>query len=478
MIIQDKIKVKPNKKTETWFSNKGYVFNTGDVIEIKTCDLNTGSHIEIEVKCDVCGNNKKLSYQKYIKNIKNGDFYACCSKCAQEKVKITTKEKYGTEYYIQTDEYKERHKETCLERYGVEHHTKSEIIKEKTKKTYLEKYGVEYYTQTGECKEKYKNTCLEKYGVENLFQSEIHKEKSRKTMIKNYGVEYFSQSNYIPHSGMCSVSVKEKEMLDFINTNYDSIIKKSYRKIIEPLELDIYLPEINLGIEFNGLYWHSEKNKSNDYHRLKSDMCDDKGVELIHIWEDDWNNKCDIVKSFILNKLNKNKIIDSNVLVEISDNKVVKDFLEENDINGYIGSSVKIGLYNNNELVSILCFRKNNDNYELIRYCEKNYISVKNGLEKMFNYFINKYKKSVTINFDRSLGTFDIFFKIGFKYICKTQPSYYYIINKKRHHRLKFSKDILVNEGFDKNKTEHEIMLDRKIYRIYDAGNIKLNFNI
>ena len=91
MILQEKIKIKTSKKNDKWLKEKGYNFIVGDVIEINTNDINHGSHIEIDVCCDICNSEKKLSFQKYIKNINNGGFYACSSKCAQKRLKIHQK---------------------------------------------------------------------------------------------------------------------------------------------------------------------------------------------------------------------------------------------------------------------------------------------------------------------------------------------------------------------------------------------------
>ncbi|MCK9477005.1 MAG: hypothetical protein M0R46_13855 [Candidatus Muirbacterium halophilum] len=492
MITEKKYEIKTSKKNEKWLISKGYKFNTGETITINTKDLPRGSHKIIMVKCDVCSNEKEISFQKYIKNISNGGFYACSPKCAQDKVKATTKEKYGKEYYIQTEEYKIRYEKTCLEKYGVIHHTKNENIKEKQKETMLEKYGVEHYTQTEKYKENYKKQMLEKYGVENSFQSEIIKEKSKQTMIKKYGVEYFTQSNeWFPHSGITSISKNEKEIETFIIKNYSDKVITSDRKTIKPYELDILLPKLNLTFEFNGLYWHNELNKFNNYHKMKTDLCLEKGIQLIHIWEDDWNYKKEIVKSMILNKLGKtpNKIFArKTVIKEITDNKLIKDFLNKNHIQGFIGSSIKLALFYENELVSLMTFGKKRKmmnskskegEYELLRFCNKLNTNVVGGASKLFKHFIKNYNYSeITTYADRSHSQGNLYEKLGFEFISITKPNYYYILNKKRHHRFNFRKDVLVKNGFDENKSEHEIMLERKIYRIYNVGNLKYRFNI
>jgi len=134
-------------------------------------------------------------------------------------------------------------------------------------------------------------------------------------------------------------------------------------------------------------------------------------------------------------------------------------------------------------LVSLMTFgskrkfmkQSNSDGvYEMLRFCSKLNTSVIGGSEKVFKYFIENYKHKEVISYaDRSWSQGELYKQLGFKLIHKTQPNYYYIIDKKRYHRFNFRKDKLVSEGFDPNKTEHEIMLERKIYRIYDSGSLK-----
>lgn len=99
------------------------------------------------------------------------------------------------------------------------------------------------------------------------------------------------------------------------------------------------------------------------------------------------------------------------------------------------------------------------------------------GANKLFEYFIKNYKPKEVIGYsDRSWSQGGLYKSLGFIFVCKIKPNYHYIINRLRKHRFEFRKDILVNQGYDVNKTEHEIMLDRKIYRIYDSGSLKFSF--
>jgi len=192
----------------------------------------------------------------------------------------------------------------------------------------------------------------------------------------------------------------------------------------------------------------------------------------------------------ILNKLNRteNKIYARKTeLKEISDNKLIREFLDKNHIQGFIGSKVKLGLYYENELVSLMTFGNrriamgkkttNEGEYEMLRFCNKINTNVIGGASKLFKYFINNYKpKEITTYADRSISQGKLYETLGFKYQDKTEPNYYYIIDGIRHHRFNFRKDKLIKEGYDANKTEHDIMLERNIFRIYDSGNLKFQY--
>lgn len=117
--------------------------------------------------------------------------------------------------------------------------------------------------------------------------------------------------------------------------------------------------------------------------------------------------------------------------------------------------------------------------YEMLRFCNKLNTNVIGGASKLFNYFIKKYKPKQIISYaDRSYSNGDLYRILEFKFNSITDINYYYIIDNKRYYRFNFRKNILIKDGFDINKTEHEIMLERKIYRIYNSGNLKFIFNI
>ena len=103
-------------------------------------------------------------------------------------------------------------------------------------------------------------------------------------------------------------SCVENILYDYIKSIYDGNIIRNERNILRGKEIDIYLPELSLGFEFNGIYWHGELYKDKKYHQNKTLSCMNKGIQLIQIWEDDWVDNNDVIKDFIKSKLNRNKI--------------------------------------------------------------------------------------------------------------------------------------------------------------------------
>jgi hypothetical protein len=313
--------------------------------------------------------------------------------------------------------------------------------------------------------------------------------KNCKDCIKIKCVEHgeFEQTPEIHLSGCgcqkCGFKYNYNEIMisDFIKSLNIKTINNS-RKIISPLELDIFIPSHNVAIEYNGLYWHSEINKPSNYHLNKTEMCEKQGIQLIHIFEDEWLYKQDIVKSRLKNilGLTPNKIYARKCVIKEIDIETSKKFLNENHIQGNVNSSIKIGLFYNNVLVSLMTFGKgrialggNSNQFELLRFCNKLESIVIGGADKLLKYFIKTYNPKEIISYaDRRWSQGGLYDKLNFIKTHNSQPNYWYINNNRREYRFGYRKSILVKKGFNPNKTEHQIMLDRKIYRIYDCGNI------
>ena len=169
---------------------------------------------------------------------------------------------------------------------------------------------------------------------------------------------------------------------------------------------------------------------------------------------------------------------------EISNNEQIRNFLNNNHLQGFVGSKIKIGLFYEDELVSMMTFgllrkfmgqKTIEGSYEMLRFCNKLNTNVVGGASRLFKYFIENYSPKEVISYaDRSWSQGHLYEKLKFKLEHKTPPNYYYVIDKLyRKHRFNFRKDKLIREGADPNKTEHEIMLEKGMFRIYDSGSLK-----
>ena len=522
MIKNKTIKVKVNNSTLKHY-NKKYNCKPKDIIVIDVDDLPEQSTQIIDVICDICGKEKSIQYRKYINNKSNKGFYTCSLSCSQEKIKLTKMENHGDPNFCNLDKRKktckekyndenykniEKQKETNLERYGFEHVIMNKDIQEKRKRTWIENYGEEHPMKNNKTIDKKRETSKQLYDNENFNNIE----KTLRT-IKNKNIEklknkfnldvidykdglffikcekghtYKSDYNLIYirnkyNSIFCTIcnpigvqySDSEKQILDFIKESYNGEIIENNRNIINPYELDIYLPDLKLAFEYNGLYWHSELYRNKNYHKMKYESCKEKNIQLIQFFDDDWNLSKDIVKSMILNKLNKtpNKIYARNCQInEIKDNELVRNFLIENHIQGYVKSTIKLGLFHNSELVSLMTFIKNGENYELNRFCSKIYHNIIGSSSKLFKYFINNFKYNNIISFSNNLySNGDVYFKLNFKKIKDLKEDYSYIKNNKRVHKFNFRKQ--------NQLTERENNLKKGLLRIYDAGKIKFIYS-
>ena len=307
-------------------------------------------------------------------------------------------------------------------------------------------------------------------------------ENNRKLLVNrlNHGVEL---STILQPIGSPRTTF-ELKICNFLKNNNINYIPND-RKTIDG-ELDIYIPDYNMAIEIDGLHWHSEYYINNDYHLNKTKKCAEKNIQLLHFFEDELLEKYNIIESIIKSKLGiiNNKIFARKCIIKEVTAKISSEFLINNHIQGNVNASIKIGLYYDNELVSIMTFGKlrnvlgnkikTENEYEMLRFCNKIDTQVIGGASKLYSFFKLKYKPFKVISFaNRRYSNGNLYEQLKFKFEYNTVPNYWYVMGKERKHRFLFRKDVLVKEGFDMTKTEHEIMTERKIPRIYDCGNIK-----
>ena len=117
--------------------------------------------------------------------------------------------------------------------------------------------------------------------------------------------------------------------------------------------------------------------------------------------------------------------------------------------------------------------------YEMIRFCNKTGVNVVGGASKLLKYFIDEVKpKSIISYADKRWSDGNLYYKLGFMHTHDSKPNYFYVVGKHRENRFKYRKSELVRQGFDSNKSEQEIMEERKIPRIYDCGCMCFRMNV
>lgn len=299
--------------------------------------------------------------------------------------------------------------------------------------------------------------------------------------------------NTCTQSGFGRSSV-ETEIVEWLKSHkIDNILCNQSICKDSQLEVDILLPDYNIALEYNGVLWHSfgttfpntahrEKDKKH-YHLLKYNLCQQNNIQLITIFENEWKNNKDLVKSIILSKLGitSNRIYARKCEIRQIDSKVKSIFLNNNHIQGNCQSFLNIGLYYNDELVSLMTFSnrkmgKNNATNitELARFCNKKDTTVIGGFSKLLKCGMSLIKRDIISYCDIRYSKGDIYLNNGFTLARQTPPNYFYIKrgqicgSRVKYQKHKLSKMIQI---FDNNLTERENMYNNKYRRIYDCGN-------
>ncbi len=261
------------------------------------------------------------------------------------------------------------------------------------------------------------------------------------------------------------------------------------RTILDGQEIDIYIPEKKLGIEFNGCKWHTEwfAGKGRDYHSSKLNKANKKGIKLIQIFEDEYQYKREIVFSKLRHALGKDfdlpKIAGRKCLIKHTNRAETEHFLEHFHIQGFCSSSVYLGAFFDNRLIAVMTFLKEKEGYwNLTRFAtDTNYICQGVG-GKLFSAFVQEYNPKEVKSFaDRRWTTNvndNIYIKLGFKLDSILKPDYQYfnshIDRYMRFHKFGFRKTILSKKyGFSMEMTESEMAKAAGFDRIWNCGLVK-----
>lgn len=448
-------------------------------------------------KCVVCGKSFKLN-NKLLPQIPR----TCSEGCSKILANNTCKEKYGVCNYSETEEWKQYQREN------------KQKINEKRKSTNLDKFGKEYYSSTDKWLVNHMSDCSK---IDNLmkftndprkFIEETFKEKPTIQMLSTeLGINSSSTGDRIHKYKLEDLiefdySSMEQEISEFlIGLDEDIVIKRNDRIEIKPYELDLYLPDYNIGIECNPTSTHnSSANTWNNeepptlpsYHKMKTDLCEENGIFLFHIFGYEWTYKQDIIESMIKNIVKKtdNRIYARKCSIKEVPSHDAYLFLQENHRQGGAGSSIRYGLYYQDKLVSLMTFSKmrshigtghddTSDCYELVRFCNLLNTSVVGGASKLFKKFIDDYNPKEIRSFsDRAHTSGNLYKILGFEELRRSSAGYVWVdsrtdiaynrVNAMKSNLRKFLKD----DSIDLSKSEKTIMEEHGYLAVYDSGTI------
>jgi hypothetical protein len=440
------------------------------------------------------------------------------------KTRQTVQQKYNVNSISQMQSVKDLKQKTAQLKWGVNHYFQTDEFKQKTSQLFEDKYGVSNSSKAQEVKDKIKKTKHERYESPNY----NNRQQAMDTMIAEYGnhvarIHWPSSTAgimsdkdllecFIKDKTICCAAAElevapttlrnkiyEYQLFDYTKrknqyeqviedllTDYNVQFTKNNRSILQGKEIDFMLPEYNIGIECNGMFWHSElMGKDKWYHFNKTNDARIKNIRLIHFWDYQFDNNTSLVRSVLKHTLgfSDTRIMARKTKIQEITSCEYRNFLNNNHLQGAMNSSVKYGLTYNNVLVAVMGFGKSRfakGEFELHRFAVKQNYAIAGGASKMFSHFLQSNLDISTIisyaSKDNSVG--NLYTQLKFKKIAETPPNYFYFKNRKIYNRIAFQKHKLksVLENFDPNKTEWENLKENGYNRFWDTGNIKYEY--
>lgn len=447
----------------------------------------------IRDKCD-CG--KEISLQQLRKGLPRNKMIYCSRSCAAkdkkslEKRKTTNLNKYGVDHPMKSEEGLNSFKKSMLQKYNVEFAQQSKVIKETTIKNNIKKYGVQNPMMLKDVSDKamqkqfpYVNRDVTSFILDNFNDDIISKEEYLQILEKsNYKTQdglrhYIKRHNIQREKTGINDSLYETEIIEYIKSLGINEVYQGKYDVISPKQLDIFVPSKNLAIEFDGIRWHCNKFKDKNYHLEKTELCESKGIQLLHIFENEWLDpiKKQIWKSVIKHKLGltENKIPARKCKVVEIDRQTAFDFCNKNHLQGGIKGPINLGLFYKGDLVQVAVistprFNKNYK-YELLRLCSKLDTTVIGGASKLLKNY-----SSLISYANRRWSVGNVYNQSGFKLLNISSPNYFYLVNRGLEQRNKWQKHKLKDKlnVFDEKLTEQENMKLNGINWIYDCGNL------
>ena len=452
-----------------------------------------------------------------------------------QKLKDTYLDKYGVENPMQDPKIRAKATDTMLDRYGVPNALQSETIKAKVRETNKIRYGYDVPAKSPVVQAKIADTMMKRHGVAHYNESWEYRESVMtdpsklnewKAFLENpeeyinthfdhkpnfkeledmLGVNDSSIGSHLARQGKLdllqyTLSYAENELVDILKSIKPDIqINRHNRSIIAPYEIDVYLPEYHIGIEMNPTSTHNSSFGTHNnrptppsYHKMKTNMCEEKGVFLFHIFGYEWSHKKPIIISMLRNLIgcNTEKVYARQCEIREVPGKVAFEFLQANHRQGGVHSKIRYGLYYKDELVSLMTFGKLrntmglgnedlSDCWELVRFCNRLDTSVIGGASRLFKHFIRAYNPERIRSFsDRSHTRGTMYVTLGFVEINRSSEQYVWVntdnnkaynrVNAQKHNLKKFFHD----DTIDLTKTEREIMESHGYAQVYDSGTI------
>ncbi len=387
---------------------------------------------------------------------------------------------------------------SCVSRYGIRFpEDYNEVITQryvnKGKLTIQQRYGVFPYALS-KYSDEAQNVLTDSEKLREFLLSIPDKDRTLSRCCYDLGVPDYLLNSYIskynidiPIASKLGSSLEEqlRHTLDNWNVQYT----RNTKKIIAPKEIDFYFENKNLGIEVNGNWAHSTTSSgkyvpiSKDYHRQKTRMCKDRNIRLIHLFEYEMSNAyswhrlqrflhdviCEPARFAYGRKLQ----------IRLVDNDLEREFLDYNHLQGYVGSRICLGLFDNDELVMLMSFGKPRYNtkyqWELLRLCTKHDVAVIGGAEKLFKYFVNNYSPNSIVSYcDLSKFEGKVYSKLGMKLVRESDSNYRWVkFNEvySRYQTQKHKLPKLLGNTFDLSLSEADNMIKAGFVKIYDCGN-------
>lgn len=446
------------------------------------------------MKCEICGKEYKNIgglgihvktkhgmeakdyYNKYLKQDENEGY---CLNCGVETsfrgMKIGYSKFCGGKCQMSLDEYRKISSESRKKFWNEDpraEETKKKIsntVKERWNEEesvfnsdeYRDKLSESQSKRWGKEKEQMVKNLFPEYGYELLDDEYYNAHYYHNWRCLNCGYSFINLWNNIQSGKQCPnceytfgkpTSKMERELATFIK-DLGFEVYENTKRTIPPQELDLYIPEKRIAIELNGLYWHSDDKKDKQYHLYKTKECENNNIKLIHIFEDEWMYKRNIVLNRIkqiLNCQNSKRINARDCYIEEIDSKTKNNFLEEFHIQGRDASVIKLGAFYNDELVSVMTFshgsiskgsRSEENIWELNRFCSSYNYHIPGIASKLLEHFKRNYNwKKIFSYADRRWSQGNLYKQLGFREIHKTKPNYWYVDRYKRIHRFNLRK--------------------------------------